>query len=757
MSAGNLGKYILLFTFLTAFTAYAEDSPKTEELYLKALDYIQNSNENAAIAELQNVILLDSRYAAARYQLGLLRLKTGDPMGALTELQQAANLDPKNLDATVKIAEIFLLSRNTEESRKYVERALTADPGYLDALALLANLEMIEGNFATALDHIDKALAKAPESDTFHHIKGRVLVAEGKFDEGEKELRKAIELSPTVFGNYQTLLRLYEQKKDENAFQQLLTQTRMQFPDHAQLHVLLAGVYQKRGELEKAEESILRAINLQKHSVPLRLTLAEFYKSNQQVEKAAQALQEAIMFLPEDLQLRVALADLLFDLQKFDEARTLADGVLAHNPAHGGATLIKVRFLIKDGKDEEALDLLTPLINSHPKWADPYYFSALIHLRIGKIDTAQKAIAVALQNQPANDRHHTLDAQIHLVQGNSAEAGKAATMALRLNPRNFVAVKILAQSLVQAKDFEKAVKLIDSIDNNLIVKDPALLGSRGMAYLGLNDRDKAQQTFALLLALVPSDTRALGLLAALTAGNDIAGTIDFVKAHIAKHPGGGHYLLLGDLHSKNKNFEDALRAYEKAQELSPDNPQGYIFRAQLLHAMGKTEETIAQFNELLQNQPDSVTGLMGLATAYESLGRFAEAKTTYQHALELQPNLPAAANNLAWLIASEKDGDLGEALRLAMQAKQALPDQANIADTLGWVHFKRNSYPLAIAQFKQALEIRPEDPAIRYHLALAQYENGERMQAIALLEQVLIGSEHFKERDEATITLQRWK
>ena len=49
----------------------------------------------------------------------------------------------------------------------------------------------------------------------------------------------------------------------------------------------------------------------------------------------------------------------------------------------------------------------------------------------------------------------------------------------------------------------------------------------------------------------------------------------------------------------------------------------------------------------------------------------------------------------------------------------ALPTQPNVADTLGWVHYKRKSFPLAITQFKQALESSPDDPNIRYHLALA--------------------------------------
>jgi len=243
----------------------------------------------------------------------------------------------------------------------------------------------------------------------------------------------------------------------------------------------------------------------------------------------------------------------------------------------------------------------------------------------------------------------------------------------------------------------------------------------------------------------------------LTVGDDIPAGINFVKAQITKSETAGHYLLLGDLFTKNKQFDEALQAYQKVQELAPDNPQGYILSARLLNSLGKTDETIAKYEELLKTKPDSIAGLMGLATAYEVQGKVAEAKAKYTRALELQPNLPAAANNLAWLLASEEGADLGEALRLAMQAKQALPDQPNIADTLGWVHLKRKSYSLAISQFRQALEGRPEDPVIQYHLALALYGNGEKLEAIEVIEKALATEGDFADRGDAEALLTEWK
>ena len=748
---------LLLFSLLFTLPACSSPEEKREKHYLRALEYIKIDDQKSALLELKNAIKLDAKYADARYQLGLLYLKTGDARSAFGELQRSYSLDPNNLDAGVKVAEFLLLSQKKDESRQIVDQILTTNPDYPDGLALIANLDLIEGNFQKAEQAIDQAINQAPTNDKLYNIKGRILSAQSKWEEGEKQFQKAVELNPESFANYRGLLMQYEQRKDEAAIQKLLDTMTLKFPNDPQLYLLQAGIYQKKGELDKAEEALLKAVEMNKDSIQFRLTLSDFYKNQRQYDKAEATLSRALTAFPEDIQIQAVLADLQFDLQKFPEAQALMEAILKSNPGNGIANLIKARFLIKDGKNNEAIEILTPLTNDYPKWADPFYYMALTNLRLGTVELAQKAIEMALQTNPMNDRYHTFAAQINLVRGDGAEAGKEATLALRINQRNFVAVKILAQALVLQKTYDKAIQLIDSIDKKFVQDDTELLSTAGMAYLGLKNNDKAIETFTRLLELTPDNTKALSLLTALTSGNDLDKAIAFVKKHIADHEAGSHYIFLGDLFLRKKQNEEALKAFEKAQELNPADPQGYVLRARLLHLMGKSEESTAQYNELLKTQPQSIVALMGLATTFESQGKTAEAIEKYKKILELKPDFPAAANNLAWLIASQENGDLGEALRLAMQAKQAMPDQPNIADTLGWVHYKRQSYGLAIAQFKHALDSRPDDPTIRYHLALAQYANGENAEAIALLKEVLSGEAPFANKDEAQSTLKKWQ
>ncbi len=750
---------IALFCLFLLFTASSCSTPeeKKQKHYLRALEYIKINDDKAAILELKNAVQMDAKYADARYQLGLLYLKAGNPRAAFGELQRTVSLDPENLDAGVKVAEFYLLSNKKEESRKLINQVLAIDADYVDGLSLLANLELAEGNPDKAEAAIDKALAQAPDKAQYYNTKGRILLAQSRWDEGEKLFRKAIDLDPDNFANYRTLLIFYQQRNDTQAMQKLLDTIMPKFPDNPQLHTMLANYYERQGDLAKAESELQAIVKLEPQSASSRLMLVDFYKKHQQAEKAEEALKSSLADLPEDNKLQVALADLSFDLQKFDQAQSIIDNVLQTNPNNGGANLIKARFLIKDGKNTEALQVISPLMNDYPKWAEPFYYAAFTQLQLGQMELAQQSIEQAVQNDASSDRFHALAAQIYLIRQNSIRAQEEAMFALRINSRNSTALKIYTKALVQGKDYGKAIEFIEKLNQDAVAGDVEMLGALGLAYLGQKNKAKAIETFAQLLMLAPDNSEALTYLTALTVNNDIPAAINAVKAQIDKSETAGHYLLLADLYTRNKQYEEALQAYKKVEELAPGNPRGYVLSARLLSYQGKIDETIGQFENLLKTNPDSIAGIMGLATAYEAQGKIAEAKEQYSKALSLEPNLAAAANNLAWLLASQEGSDLGEALRLAMQAKQAYPDQPHIADTLGWVHYQRKSYPLAITQFRLALDKKPDDPIIQYHLALALYGNGEKEEAIALLKKTLAKASEFGNRAEAEILLQQWK
>ena len=137
----------------------------------------------------------------------------------------------------------------------------------------------------------------------------------------------------------------------------------------------------------------------------------------------------------------------------------------------------------------------------------------------------------------------------------------------------------------------------------------------------------------------------------------------------------GLYMSLGQVYMAKHDYADAITVLKQAKELSPKD-----------------------------GRPDTL-----IATALLNSGRPAEMKTHFEHAMELQPDNPAVMNNMAFYLA-ENGGNLDEAQRLAQQAVQKAPGEANFSDTLGWVYVKKNMHGAAAQIFRNLVEKQPQQP-----------------------------------------------
>jgi tetratricopeptide (TPR) repeat protein len=340
-------------------------------------------------------------------------------------------------------------------------------------------------------------------------------------------------------------------------------------------------------------------------------------------------------------------------------------------------------------------------------------------------------------------------AQLYLTNNSFEDARNEAVTALRLNPKSVRAALFLGRALVGTKEYEKAISLLADMKKQ-IPGNTEILGNLAVASLRTKDTKKGEQYLNELLQIDPGNIQAIALLIGLKYKDNHAGAETFIQQQIKKAPDDPRlYYLLGGLLETQKKEDEALKAYNKAQELAPENVDALLASAKLLGKMGRNKEAMERFSKMVEKDPKSIPGNMGIAAIYESEGEHVKAMEQYTKVLAIKEDFAPAANNAAWLIASQPGGDLGKALMLAMKAKQALPDAPNVADTLGWVHYNRGSFPLAISQFEFALQKRPDDPTFTYHLALAQNGAAQKEAAVQTLTTLLNRKIDFAERKNA--------
>ena len=755
----NQKKFLLrpLLLLLLACLVGSCSSPDKdkEKYYQNALKLIKEDKVEAAILELRSAIQLDAKYGEARYQLGLLYMQTMEPQKAFAEMVRAADLSPDNFDASLKVAGMHVLSGNKGEARKRINHILQKDPNHREALSFLANLETMDGKFTEALAILDKLGKEADTSDGLQNLKGRIMAGQEKWPEAEAAFQRAIALNSSNFANHKTLLLLYESRREKDKAKKLMDEIVAKFPENAEAHLVIAGYQRSLGNNEQVEKELHKVIELEPTNPRFRLQLADFYQQAGKAAEAEQILSKAHADMGKDADIATALATFYFEKKKFTEAEKLLTALKENSPGHAGTQLLAARFLFKEDKVRDGITILKKLTSDFPQRPEPFFHLAMAHYRLGEIDLAQQAIDSAIQKNGQNSEYHTFLAQLFSAKGAFEEAKKEAVIALRLNRKNLRAAVLLSQAFINTKQYDQALTILADM-NKRIPGNVEILGNLAIATFGVGERQKGETILGELLELDPGNPQAVALFVGLKHKDNPAGAESFVRRQIAKVPEDPRLqLLLGGFLERQRKDQEALAAFEKAIELAPETAQPYLSAAKMLIKLGKKDEALKKYRAMVEKHPNSLPGRMGIAALLEVAGDTAEAMAEYQKILTIKEGFAPAANNLAWLVASDPAGDLGKALMLAMAAKQASPDDPNIADTLGWVHYKRGAHSLAQAQFGLALQRRPNDPELTYHLALAQLGDNKKKEAQDTLEELLGRKVDFGSRQKAEELLEQ--
>ena len=187
-------------------------------------------------------------------------------------------------------------------------------------------------------------------------------------------------------------------------------------------------------------------------------------------------------------------------------------------------------------------------------------------------------------------------------------------------------------------------------------------------------------------------------------------------------------LALGTIYIEQKNYPAAEAQLNQVLAIDPKNVSAYMQLGKVQQETGQVDAAIQRYEKALAMQPKFVPLLTMLGDLYLAKGDLGRARKYYEDALAMNPNFAPAASNLAWV--STKDGsNLDVALSLAQKAKQIMPEAPSISDTLGWVHYKKGNYSLAVPLFQQCVQTEPAKGVYHYHLGMALMAAGEPTKA----------------------------
>ena len=196
-------------------------------------------------------------------------------------------------------------------------------------------------------------------------------------------------------------------------------------------------------------------------------------------------------------------------------------------------------------------------------------------------------------------------AQIYQDEGDLAKACQALEAALKIDPVNSTALYRLG--LVHARlgrYREAATELHRAFE--LMGRPPATAYvTLAEIYDAQGDETHRDQVLELAKRL-PDGDKAVGLASARMKAKhgDLRGAEDLLRDLVQRYPDDSRlWTALGPLLADANRSEESLRALERAQQLSPDDPEPHFFAARVLHAIGRDRDALQQCRRALALAP----------------------------------------------------------------------------------------------------------------------------------------------------------
>jgi tetratricopeptide (TPR) repeat protein len=288
--------------------------------------------------------------------------------------------------------------------------------------------------------------------------------------------------------------------------------------------------------------------------------------------------------------------------------------------------------------------------------------------------------------------------------------------------------------------------------------DPVALARLAAIYQSKGMTDKALGTDQAILNANPQNVFALENMAELYASADPQKACAFAKSAYEASPGNpGIVHLYGRLAFKTGDYSWSLTLLQLAAQSRPHDPNVLFDLGQALYSEGKVSaaQTFAQkalqsdsnftraddarrflamtdladnvvrasatqVDQILSASPGYVPALMVKAAICAEKSDTSIALQTYRQILNIYPDFAPAKKELALLYADNPVDDT-EGYRVAVQARQAFPNDPYVAKSLAMIVCRQGDYARAAGLLQESAHRLNNDPQLLYYLGLAQF------------------------------------
>lgn len=675
--------------------------------YFKAGDY------DKARTEYLNVLQSDRTNRTAIKQLGIIWLEGGAPLRALPFLSAGRDLDPNDLNIRTKLASIRLILEGAEPARKEALAILQQSPSEGQALIVLGDSTLSKEQIKDTEEQLQRI--KPPDSANLHLTLANLALRKSDLSTAEKELQHALTADPKS----------------------------------AIAHMAMANLLFLRKDMDRAGQEFKIAAELAPARSLERIRYAQFQASRGAPNDARATLKEITRQAPDYLPAWVLFAQLAFSEKKYDESISLLENVTSRDPQNIDARILEAQVLLAKDESKQAVHVMEALDKTYPDAPGIEYYLALAYLKDNNSSQAVAELKKAVAHNPNYVEAILQLANLNLQNNNPRDVIAPMVELLEKQPDSTAAQFFLAQAYRSVGRLDEAIAVL----RQQITVTP----QNAQAYYLLGEMlwqqgktDEARQAFEKTLQLAPDNLLAIEQLVGLDIeSNDFKSAMQRVQSAFQKTPNSAAlYVIESKVYVAQREWDRAETALLKALTLDPDFSPAYDLLISTYTAANKLPQALNQIQTSLAKRPDNPQLLMALGEIYEKQKDPLKARDAYEKLLTKNPEFAPALNNLAYLYA-EKLNNVDKAYELARKAHELRSDDPSIADTLGWVLYKKGDYQQAQTLSQESAGKLAQNSDVLFHLGMASYMMGQVDTARAAFQQALKGTANFEGKEEA--------
>jgi arylsulfatase A-like enzyme/Tfp pilus assembly protein PilF len=260
---------------------------------------------------------------------------------ALTRLDEVIKEDPGIMEARQVRANIYLQLDRAEEAAEECKEALKVDPEYNAAIFTLAQAYKKLKKFDEAIAGFERAIQLDPRDPKPHVNLGEIFLETDDLDKAIAHLEEAISIDPehSSLAHNNLGAAFLKKKRLERAEEELLKALEMR-PRIPDAHYNLGLLYEEKGDPKRAIEEYKKEIEIHPGAHPAHFNLALLYGKMGLLQEQVYELKEAISANQGFARAYLFLAKAYLDLnENFEEAMGLAKKGLELDPEAESAPL----------------------------------------------------------------------------------------------------------------------------------------------------------------------------------------------------------------------------------------------------------------------------------------------------------------------------------------------------------------------------------------------------------------------------------